>query len=105
MKSRSDLAKVDASTEKTIRPHMIRDGEDPDASVEDYLPGNLAKHVRTRLGMSQRAFADTIHVPLGTVQNWEQMRVRPEPSARALLTVLLREPEAALRALCPSKTA
>jgi putative transcriptional regulator len=105
MKSRSDLAKVAATTEETIRDQMIEDDQDPDAPVDEYLPGNLAKHVRTRLGLSQRAFADTIHVPLATVQNWEQMRVRPEPSARALLTVLLREPDAALRALDPTKAA
>lgn len=105
MKSRTDFARVAATTEEQIRQHMIEDGEDPNASVENYLPGNLAKYVRTQLGMSQRAFAEAILVPLATVQNWEQMRVRPDPAARALLTALLREPKAVLRALRPNKAA
>jgi putative transcriptional regulator len=99
LKSRSDLAQAAATTEAVVRQHMIEDGEDPDAPVENYLPANLAKHVRTKLGMSQRVFAEAIRVPLATVQNWEQMRVRPEPAARALLTALLHEPKAVLRAL------
>ena len=105
MRSRSDLARAAATTEAAIRRQMIEDGEDPDAPVENYLPGNLAKHVRERLGLSQRAFAAAILVPLATVQNWEQMRVRPDPAARALLTALLREPKAVLRALRPNTAA
>lgn len=104
-KARSDLARVAATTEAEIRRQMREDGDDPNASTENYLPGNLAKYVRDRLDMSQRAFAEAIHVPLATVQNWEQMRVRPEPAARALLIALLHEPKAVLRALRATKAA
>jgi putative transcriptional regulator len=78
---------------------VIEDGDDPAARLEDYLPGDLAKRARSVLGMTQREFADLIRVPMATVQNWEQHRVRPEPAARTLLMVLLRQPRAALRAL------
>jgi putative transcriptional regulator len=93
-----DLAKIDATTEDDIRRHMIEDGYDPDETVreEDIISPAV---IRKRLGMSQRRFADAIHVPVATLQNWEQGRTLMDPSARALMTILAREPEAALRAL------
>jgi putative transcriptional regulator len=77
---------------------MIEDGYDPDETVreEDIISPAV---IRKRLGMSQRRFADAIHVPVATLQNWEQGRTLMDPSARALMTILAREPEAALRAL------
>lgn len=93
-----DLAKVDATTEEDIRRHMREEGYDPDEEVRDediISPGVIRK----RLGLSQRQFAEAIHVPLATLQNWEQGRTPMDPSARALMTILAREPKAALRAL------
>jgi putative transcriptional regulator len=55
--------------------------------------------IRKRRSLSQHHFAETIHVPVATLQNWEQGRTLMDPSARALMTILAREPEAALRAL------
>jgi putative transcriptional regulator len=49
--------------------------------------------------MSQRQFAEIIRVPVATLQNWEQGRTPMDPSARSLMTILAREPKAALRAL------
>lgn len=94
-----DFAKLDATTEDDIRRHQIEDGEDPDAPLG---PGRLVvppAKVRQRLGMTQEAFATLIGVPVGTLRNWEQGRVVPEPAARSLLLVLWREPQAAVRAL------
>jgi putative transcriptional regulator len=93
-----DLAKVDATTEEDIRRHMVEDGYDPDEAIrdEDIISPSV---IRKRLGMSQRQFAEAIHVPVATLQNWEQGRTPMDPSARALMTILAREPKAALRAL------
>ena len=55
--------------------------------------------IRKRLGMSQRQFAEAIHVPVSTLQNWEQGRTLMDPSARALMMILAREPKVALRVL------
>ena len=55
--------------------------------------------IRKRLGMSQREFAEAIHVPLATLQNWEQHRTAMDPATLALMTILALEPKAALRAL------
>lgn len=93
-----DLAKIDATTEADVERHMREDGYDPEAATreEDIISPAL---IRKRLGLSQRRFADVIHVPVATLQNWEQGRTPMDPSARALMTILAREPEAALRAL------
>jgi putative transcriptional regulator len=93
-----DLAKVDATTEEDIRRHMREEGYEPDEAIreEDIISPAV---IRTRLGMSQRQFAAAIHVPVATLQNWEQGRTLMDPSARALMTIIAREPKAALRAL------
>ncbi len=94
-----DRAKVDATTEEDIRRHMIEDGEDPDAQLPTGGFGALPGTIRRRLGMTQEKFAATLGVPVATLRNWEQARVAPSPTAQALLRILDREPEAALRAL------
>jgi putative transcriptional regulator len=93
-----DVAKIDATTEDDIRRHMREEGYDPDEAIgeEDIISPAV---IRKRLGMSQRQFAAAIRVPVATLQNWEQGRTLMDPSARALMTILAREPKAALRAL------
>jgi putative transcriptional regulator len=93
-----DRAKLDATTEADIRRYKAEEGYDPDEKIraEDIISPAV---IRKRLGMSQREFADTIHVPLATLQNWEQHRTAMDPATIALMTILAREPEAALRAL------
>lgn len=96
---RVDLAKLTATTEEDIRQHMVEDGEDPDALLPAYQTLPDVQVIRERLRMSQEAFARTIGVPVATIRNWEQHRTGIAPAARALLWILAREPEAALRAL------
>jgi putative transcriptional regulator len=93
-----DLAKIDATSEEDIRRHMREEGYDPDQAIldEDVISPAV---IRKRFGMSQRQFAAAIHVPVATLQNWEQGRTPMDPSARALMMILAREPKAALRAL------
>ena len=55
--------------------------------------------IRHRQGMTQRAFARCYGFGVWAVRNWEQGRRQPEKSARILLTIIDREPEAAQRAL------
>jgi putative transcriptional regulator len=57
------------------------------------------KALRARLGLSQAAFAARYGFSVAAVRDWEQGRRRPEASARVLLTVIDREPEAVERAL------
>jgi len=57
------------------------------------------KAIRAKLKLSQGAFAERFGFSVATVQDWEQRRRSPEASARVLLTVIDREPEAVQRAL------
>jgi len=93
-----DRAKLAATTEADIRRHMIEDGQDPDADLraEDIIS---PRFIRRRIGLSQTEFARTLRIPVATLRNWEQHRVAMDPATIALMTILAREPEAALRAL------
>ena len=51
------------------------------------------KALRTRLGISQEAFAGRYGLDVATVRNWEQGRTKPEGPAAALLQLIDRDPE------------
>lgn len=55
--------------------------------------------MRGAMGLSQQAFAALIGVSLATLRSWELGRRRPSGPAVVLLSVLVAEPEAVLRAL------
>jgi len=57
------------------------------------------KAIRQQLNMSQSEFAVRFGFTLDTVQNWEQGRRFPEGSARVLLKVIERHPDAVEDAL------
>ena len=97
--SSRDMSRLRATSEAEIRRQMVEDGQDPDAGPPEDAVGALPATIRRRLGMTQAQFAAVIGVPVATLRNWEQARVAPDPAARALLRILDREPEAALRAL------
>ena len=70
---------------------MRQDGDDPDQHLrEEDIISPAA--IRKRRGLSRRRFADAL-------QNWEQNRTPMDQSARALMMILAREPDAVLRAL------
>lgn len=55
--------------------------------------------LRARLGLSQAGFARAFGLDLAALQAWEQHRRRPDRTARILLAVIAREPQAVMRAL------
>jgi putative transcriptional regulator len=57
------------------------------------------KAIRLGLGLTQPEFSHRFGFDVRAVQDWEQRRRQPERSARILLTVIAREPEAVSRAL------
>ena len=76
----------------------IRRGElAPGRVIEISAPD--VKSVRARVGLSQSEFAQLIGVKVATLRNWEQHRRQPTGAAAALLMIVDKEPEAALRAL------
>jgi putative transcriptional regulator len=57
------------------------------------------KAIRKSLGLTQPEFSKRFGFDIKVMQDWEQNRRKPERAARALLTVIAREPDAVSRAL------
>ena len=55
--------------------------------------------IRKKLGLTQEVFALRFGFSVKNVRNWEQGARQPEASARVLLTVIDRKPEAVEEAL------
>lgn len=53
-----------------------------------------AAEVRHRMGLSQQEFAELLNVSPGTLRGWEQGRREPTGTARTLLRVAEKHPEA-----------
>ncbi|KFF47923.1 XRE family transcriptional regulator [Gammaproteobacteria bacterium MFB021] len=53
-----------------------------------------AAEIRHRMGLSQQEFAELLNVSLGTLRGWEQGRREPTGTARTLLRVAEKHPEA-----------
>jgi putative transcriptional regulator len=76
------------------------DGTADKRSYRVHVPEKVnVRKIRTRLGLSQESFAATYGFALSAVRDWEQGRRRPERSARILLKIVEKEPEAVSRAL------
>ena len=73
-------------------------GEKIPAKVHEFTPVDV-KAVRSKVGMSQREFASSFGISLGTLRHWEQGLREPRGPARVLLQVVAKEPAAVLSAL------
>ena len=93
-KGKIDYEVVDATTEQQI---ALQQREDDKEAMQDMA--RYARRVRGQLGLTQVELARRINVPQETIRNWEQEKRCPTGAARALLKVLDRAPEAALRIL------
>ena len=97
-KGHFDKAKFDSFTDADIE-RMI--DEDPDLAprAETLQPLLEAREIRRKLGLSQQKFAKKIGVPVATVRQWERDETPVDLVLQALLRILDRIPEPALRAL------
>ena len=91
---RVDYRMLDETTEEDI----ARQAREDDAEAMQDM-ARFARRVRRRLGLTRVEFARRIDVPQETIRNWEQGKRGPTGAARALLKILDKAPEAALRAL------
>ena len=91
---RIDPAVVDGTPEAEI---ALQEQEDEAQAMQDMA--RYARRVRRRLGLTQVEFARRIDVSHETIRNWEQGKRGPTGAARALLRVLDKAPETALRVL------
>jgi len=77
---------------------QIKRGELKPGRTFEFNPVDI-KAIRGQFQKSQREFAYMIGVSVGTLQNWEQGRRKPEGPARALLRVAAKNPQAVMEAL------
>jgi putative transcriptional regulator len=63
------------------------------------------REVREAYGLSQARFAALMGISVATLRNWEQGRRQPEGSARVLLQVVAKHPEAVLDAVASGGSA
>ena len=91
---RVDHAVVDRAMEADLAAQQRHDDTEAMKDIAQY-----ARRVRQRLGLTQVEFARRIDVPRETIRNWEQGKRRPTGAAKALLRVLDKAPETALRVL------
>jgi putative transcriptional regulator len=67
---------------------------EPSRQTELRVPD--ARAIREHFGLSQSRFAALMGISVATLRNWEQGRRKPEGSARILLEVVAKHPEAVL---------
>ncbi len=65
-----------------------------------HVPAHVdVKAIRTKLGMTQQAFAARFGFSINTLRHWEQGKREPEGPTRAYLLVIDRAPHAVQKAL------
>lgn len=107
--SKIDWRRVDAATDEEIARQAA---EDPDTAPiftqEEILAAarriepaatDDVRALRTRLGLSQEAFAARFGFSVDAIRQYESRRRTPTGPARTLLRVISREPDAVTRAL------
>lgn len=78
----------------------IKNGTADPTTYRVHVPDQVnVAEIRRSLKLTQAAFAQRFGFSAAAVADWEQGRRQPEASARVLLTVIAREPEAVQRAL------
>ena len=68
------------------------------ARVVKVKPADI-KTARKKVGLSRDDFAEAFGLSAATLRKWENGERNPTGAARALLMIISREPEAALRAI------
>ena len=95
--NKKDFAALKASLQDAVA-YLNGDKSRGRATVIDVAKLDVGA-IRDKVGLSQDDFANAFGVSVGTLRNWEQGRNLPDGPARALLTVIDRDPAAVLKAL------
>lgn len=76
----------------------VIDGKETSARTHR-LPEIDVTQIRRNLGLTQREFAAKFCISVATLRHWERGDRKPHGPALALMHIVAREPQAALRAL------
>jgi len=100
--SKAEKARLDGLTDDAIARAAGDDVDNPvltQAELAEFEPVADAKRIRRALNLTQEAFAQTFHIPIGTLRDWEQHRAEPDQAARNLLKVIAAAPDTVKDAL------
>jgi putative transcriptional regulator len=85
---------------KEVLAHLRGELDPPLHEYTIEIPDSVdVADIRGALALSQAAFAKKFGLDVTAIQAWEQGRRRPDRTARILLAVIAKEPEAVLRVL------
>ena len=91
---RIDAGRVDNTSEEEI---LAQEQVDDAEALRE--AGQDIRAIRRRLGLSQSEFSRCIDVSVETIRNWEQGKRSPTGAAKALLKILDKAPDVALKVL------
>jgi len=98
----TDWARLEALTDEEVMAAALSDPDAQPLSREQPAGMRRVSRVnvlRQRLGMTQAEFAETFHLPITTLRDWERRPSTPDAPARALLLAIERDPEVMRRLL------
>lgn len=94
--SAAEKARLEALTDDDIARAAADDPDNPiltQTDLEEFRPVSDARRIRRALNLTQEAFAEAFHIPIGTLRDWEQHRSEPDQAARSFLKVIAAAPE------------
>lgn len=95
-------ARLDAMSDEEITGAAEDDPDNPPLTDEEIGRALFARDVRSAreaLRLTQDGFAAVLGIPVGTLRNWEQGRISPDPALLALFKLVRDDPERAVRVL------
>lgn len=95
------MSKAAASIRRGLEDAVAYARDEADARrYRVHVPDNVdVRAIRTKLGLTQEAFAARFGFSVNTLRHWEQGKRQPEGPTRAYLLVIDRAPGAVLKAL------
>jgi putative transcriptional regulator len=94
------MSKAGQSILRGARQALAHAKGDVRSGVRVHVPENVdVKAVRHKMKLTQEEFAAQFGFALSVIRDWEQGRYQPDRSARVLLKVVEKEPQAVRRAL------
>jgi putative transcriptional regulator len=97
-----DWSRLDAMTEEETHAAAMSDPDAQPMTDNDFKRMKRTpqvKVIRRALGLTQEAFSQKYHIPLGTLRDWEQARKIPDAAAKAYLVVIAKRPNVVSDAL------
>lgn len=94
-----DWDKIDAMTDEDIEQQIADNPEAAPFLNEKQQIGGMIQMIRRKLKMSQKTFAESFHLSIHALRDWEQGRRKPEQGTLNYLYVIRDNPDIVLRTI------